>query len=292
MQKEVKKAIFPIAGLATRFLPLSKIVSKELLPLMDKPLLHYTVEEAIKSGVNEIQFITRPKQKQFAEYFERNRELEGVLEERGKIDDLNELKRLADLFSKLKTSSVMQKQALGSANACFQAKDFVKKEPCAVFFSDDIIYSEEPGLAQLNEVFKTCLRPVVALKTLPNEKLPNYGVVEVEKIANSFFKIKRLVQKPKNGTAPSNLAVLGRMILTPDVFEYLGENKSLTKKDFCIVQVLGKMAEEGKPVYGYEIKGEWLECGTKPLWYKSFLTLLLNDKRCGEEIRSFLKGKL
>jgi UTP--glucose-1-phosphate uridylyltransferase len=287
--KEVKKAIFPIAGLATRFLPISKAVSKELIPLIDKPLVHYITEEAMLSGIKKVQFITRPKQKEVLNYFKRDIDLEKRLEENKKIEELKSLKELQALFGKMEFSTAYQKKAHGNADAIYKAKDFVKNDPCAVSFCDDIIKSEVPALAQMIEVFKTCHRPIMALKALPEEQLSKYGVVEVEKVANSFYKVKRFVQKPKQGQAPSNLAFLGRLILTPDVFEYLGTHKSMMEDDYCIGQVLGKMAEEGKPFYGYEIKGEWLECGNKMLWLKSFIDLLLDDPEFGPEIRKKLK---
>lgn len=287
MELEVKKAIFPIAGMGTRFLPLSKIISKEIIPLVDKPLVHYSVQEAVDSGIKKIQFVTRPKQKEFLEYFSKNEKLEQFLIDNKKTE---ELKLLRSVDFNVEFSSVIQKKALGAANAIYQSREFVGKEPCGVFFSDDIIYAKEPGLSQLIEVYKNCQRPVLALKRLPAEKLSGYGVIDGEKIANGFYKIRKIAEKPKKGEAPSDLAIIGRMILTPDVFDYLTAHKSLMTNDYSIVPILGKMAEEGKPVYGYEIKGEWLECGTRSLWLKSFLTLLLDNPEFGPEIKSFLKN--
>ncbi|MDD5013373.1 MAG: sugar phosphate nucleotidyltransferase [Candidatus Pacebacteria bacterium] len=289
--KEVKKAIFPIAGLATRFLPISKAVSKELTPLIDKPLIHYVAEEAMLSGIKKVQLITRPKQKEVLNYFKRDIDLEKRLEDNKKLEELKTLKELESLFGKMEFSTAYQRKAHGNADAIYKAKDFVKNDPCAVSFCDDIIKSEVPVLDQMIEVFKTCNRPIMALKVLPEDQLSKYGVVEVEKVANSFYKIKKFVQKPKPGQAPSNLAFLGRLILTPDVFEYLGTHKSMMDNDYCIGQVLGHMAEEGKPVYGYEIKGEWLECGNKKLWLESFIDLLLDDPEFGPGIREKIKEK-
>jgi UTP--glucose-1-phosphate uridylyltransferase len=288
MKLEVKKAIFPIAGLGTRFLPLSKTLSKEMIPLVDRPLVHYSVKEAYDSGIKEIQFVTRPKQKEVLEYFSRNKKLEDFLTEKGKKKEL-ELLRSLDVFD-IDFSSAIQKKPAGDANAIYQSKNFVGKDPCAVFFCDDVIYSDEPGLLQLNEVFKNCQCPVLGLKRLPKEKLHSYGVVEGDKIANGFYKVKKVIQKPKNGETDSDLAVMGRMILTPDVFDYIEKHKKLLQKDFSIVQVLGMMADEGRPVYGYEIKGDWLECGSRSSWLKSFLHLLLNDSEFGPEAKEFLKN--
>lgn len=291
MKKEIKKAIFPIAGLATRFLPISKAVSKELIPLADKPLVHYAAEEARLSGINKIQFVVRPGQKEVLNYFKKDVSLEKRLEENNKTEELKALRHLEQLFGKMDFSTAVQKVPHGNADAIYKAKKFVGNEPCAVSFCDDVIDSEIPALAQMIEIFKTCQSPVLCLKALPNEDLPHYGTVAVEKIANGFFKIKKMVQKPKPGEEPSNLAVIGRYVLTPDVFEYLETHKYMMQDDYCIGQVLGKMAEEGKAVYGCEIKGDWLECGNKTLWLKSFMTLILKHSEYGEHIKKFLIEK-
>jgi UTP--glucose-1-phosphate uridylyltransferase len=291
-KQTVKKAIFPVAGMATRFLPLSKVISKEFLPLVDRPLVNYTVDEACLSGIEEIQFVVRKNQKDVTSYFKTDVELEKKLLERDKKEELESLKKLGKIIEKIKFSSVVQKSPKGDANAIYEAREFAGREPVGVFFCDDVIHSnfkEDPGFAQLMEVFSTCQRPVVALKKLPPDKLSSYGVADVEKIANGFYKIKRMVQKPKEN-APSDLAVLGRMIITPDVFDYLEADKTLRDGDTSIVHALGKMAEEGKAIYGYEIKGDWLECGDKMLWFKSFLTLALDHPEYGPKIKEFIKN--
>jgi UTP--glucose-1-phosphate uridylyltransferase len=289
MKKTVTKAIFPIAGMATRFLPLSKVISKELIPLVDKPLVHYNVDEALKAGIEEIQFVVRKNQKDVMSYFRENSDLEKLLQMNNKKEELAMLNGLKDVLKAIKFSSVIQKKPLGDVNAIYEAREFAKKEPVGVFFCDDIIYSkEQSGFEQLKEVYETCQRPVIALKKLPKDKISSYGVVDVEKIANGFYKIKGMVQKPK-GDAPSDLAMVGRMILTPDVFERFSNDKSMRQKDYSITQVLGKMAEEGSAIYGYEIKGEWLECGNKMLWFKSFLTLALDHPEFGPKIKEFLR---
>ncbi|MFZ2390812.1 MAG: sugar phosphate nucleotidyltransferase [Minisyncoccales bacterium] len=292
MKKTVKKAIFPIAGMGTRFLPLSKVVSKELIPLVDKPLIHYSVEEALLSGIKEIQLVTRKSQKDVTAYFNPNPELETLLKERNKKEELEMVKGLNDVSKQIKFSQSIQKKASGNVDAIYQAAKFAGNEPVGVFFCDDIIYSKEiPGFQQLKEVYETCQRPVIALKRMPKDKLSQYGVVEVEKIANNVFKIKKVIEKPK-GEAPSDLVILGRYIITPEVFKRIEEDKSMRMNDYSISQVLGQMAEEGKVIYGYEIKGEWLECGDKNSWFKSFLTLALDHPEFGSKIKEFLKGKI
>jgi len=289
MKKTVKKAIFPIAGMATRFLPLSKVISKELIPLVDKPLIHYIVDEALQSGIKEIQLVTRKNQKDVVEYFKSNPELEKILQDKNKKDELAVLKEMDEVLKTIKFSSSVQKKAAGNVDAICQAREFAGKDPVGVFFCDDIIYSKEiPCFQQLKEVYETCQRPVVALKRMPREVLSKYGVVAVEKIANNVYKIKKVVEKPK-GEAPSDLVIVGRYIITPEVFEKIESNKSMRINDYSISQVLGEMAEEGKVIYGYEIKGEWLECGDKMTWFKSFLTMLLEHPEFGKKARELLK---
>ena len=286
---KVKKAIFPIAGLATRFLPLSKVISKELLPLVDKPLVNYTVDEAYHSGIDEIQFVVRKNQKDVMSYFKKDDGLEKTLIERNKKEELELLRKLEETIKGIDFSSVIQKEAKGDANAIYEAKSFAGNDPVGIFFCDDIIHSkEEPGLAQLIEVFNTCQRPVIGLKKLPDDRLSSYGVVDVEKIANGFYKIKGVIQKPKNNP-PSNLAAVGRMILTPDVIDYLSNNKDTMIKDRSISVTLGEMAELGKAIYGYEIDGDWLECGDIISWYKSFTKMAMKDPDCGESFKNYLK---
>ncbi|MFA5169595.1 MAG: sugar phosphate nucleotidyltransferase [Candidatus Paceibacterota bacterium] len=289
MKKTVKKAIFPIAGMATRFLPLSKVISKELIPLVDKPLIHYIVDEALQSGIKEIQLVTRKNQKDVVEYFKSNPELEKILHDKNKKEDLAVLKEMDEVLKMIKFSSSIQKKAAGNVDAICQAREFAGKDPVGVFFCDDIIYSKDiPGFQQLKEVYETCQRPVIALKRMPREVLSKYGVVAVEKIANNVYKIKKVVEKPK-GEAPSDLVIVGRYIITPEVFEKIESNKLMRMNDYSISQVLGEMAEEGKVIYGYEIKGEWLECGDKMTWFKSFLTLLLEHPEFGKKARELLK---
>ncbi|MFA5249549.1 MAG: sugar phosphate nucleotidyltransferase [Candidatus Paceibacterota bacterium] len=289
-QISIKKAVFPIAGMATRFLPLSKVVSKELIPLVDKPLIHYTVREAIDSGIKEIIFVVRPKQKDVLQYFQPDLKLEKILEEKNKLEELEALKEIKEMARDVTFSFAVQKYPLGDGDAVFQAKALVGDEPFAVFLCDDVIDSEVPVLAQLLEVFGTCQRPVIALKQLPPEKLYHYGVADVEKIANCFYKFKNMIEKPKEGQAPSDLALVGRSILTPDVFDYLKPQKRLKVSDSSLLNpTLGKMALEGKGVYGYEFKGEWLECGDKLRWFYSFLHMAIKHPELGEDVKACLR---
>ncbi len=286
---EVTKAIIPIAGLATRFLPLSKVVSKELWPVVDLPLFQYIIEEAKNSGIKEIIFVTRPKEKILFNYLTPSPQLEKALKEKKKNDILGDLQRTEDLFKSITFSSVVQKRALGDGHAILQAARLINDEPVAVLFVDDIVDSKTPCLAQLTKVFKTCQKPVVALYRLPKERIPFYGVVKVERIASRLYKIKQVVEKPSADKAPSDLAVVGKYILTPEVFQYLKKAEPNERGEIIIADTLQKMNQEGKLCYGYEFEGKWLECGNKMEWLKTNACLALKHPQYGPELRKYLK---
>jgi len=286
---EIKKAIIPTAGMGTRFLPLSRAVPKEFFPLVDKPAIQYIFEEAKKSGITDIVFIVSPRQKMLLSYFEKDAELKKILEKRKKENLLKELKDFEDIFEGVSVSFAVQKNPLGDGHAILQGGKKAKDEPVAVFFSDDIVYSDTPAMAQLINIFQTCNAPVVALKSLPKEKIPAYGSVAVEKIANNLYKIKKIIEKPQLSEIPSDLVIMGKYILTPEVFEYLKKAEPSKKGEIILAEVLDKMLSDGKVIYGYEVKGEWLECGDKQKWLKSFLYLSLRDPRFGKELREYIK---
>lgn len=288
-QKEIKKAIIPIAGLGTRFLPMSKVLSKEFFPLVDKPIIQYILEEVKKSGITEVIFVVSPKQKTILNYFKKDAELENILVKRKKENILRDLKDFESAFEGITFSFAVQKQPLGDGNAILQAAKFVKKEPVANSFGDDIIDSDTPALLQLSEIFKTCNAPVLGLKAMPREKVPAYGMVIAEKISNRLYKIKKIIEKPELSEVTSNMVVIGKHILTPEVFEYLKKAKPSKKGEIILAEVFDKMLDDGKTIYGYEIKGEWLECGDKPKWLKSFLYFALKDPRFGAELKQYLK---
>lgn len=287
--KEVKKIIIPLAGLGTRFLPLSRAVSKEFMPLVDKPVIQHIIEEVKRSGIKEIVFVTSPGQKEVLNYFQKSPELTKLLEKRKKETILKELKDFEASFEGINFSSVVQKDPLGDGHAILQAAKEVKGEPVAVSFGDDIVDSDEPAISQLISIFKTCNAPVVALKQLPTEKLPAYGVASVEKIANHIYKIKKIVEKPEPGKEPSNLVIVGKYILTPEVFQYLKKAEPSKKGEIILAEALDKMLSDGKIIYGCELKGEWLECGDKLKWLKSFFYFALKDSRFRDELKQYLK---
>ena len=286
---EIKKAIIPIAGLGTRFLPLTKVLAKELFPLVDKPIIQYIVEEAKNSGISEIIFVTSVGKKATLNYFKKSQELEKILTKKKKEKILKELKSFEDSLKDISFSSVLQKKPLGDGHAILQAAKLTGKAPTAVLFGDDIIDGDTPALSQLIKVFKTCNSPIISLKKVPQEKLSGYGVVSVEKIANRLYKIKKIIEKPEISEAPSDLAICGKYILTPEVFNYLKKASPSKKGEIILAEVLDKMLTDGKMIYGYELKGKWLECGNKLGWLKSFLYFALKEPRFSGELKKYLK---
>lgn len=289
---EVRKAIIPIAGLGTRFLPLSLAVSKEFFPLIDRPIIQYIVEEIKNSGISDITFIVSPKQKMIFNYFKNHTEMESILTKRKKDKILKELKEFEESFSKISFSFAVQKEPLGDGHAILQALKLGKvgkSEPVAVSFGDDVIDSDVPAISQLSNIFKTCNAPVIALKQVPREKIPSYGSVVVEKIAHNLYKIKKIIEKPEPQQIKSNFVIVGKYILTPDVFEYLKKSHPSKKGEIVLGEVFDKMLEDGKIIYGYELKGEWLECGDKLKWLKSFFYLSLKNPVFGKELKEYVK---
>ena len=285
----VKKAIIPIAGLGTRFLPLSKAVPKELFPLADKPAIHYTMQEIYNSGIDNVIFVTSPKKKQVVEYFKKSIGLEKVLKQRKKVNQLTELEKLEELSENIAFSSVIQRQPLGDGHAILQAKELVGQDFCAVLFPDDVIDSEVPCISQLIKVFQTSRKPVVAIRRVPKGEVSRYGIVAVEKIANRIYKIKKIVEKPSLSEAPSDLAIMGRYVLTPEVFDYLKKTKSDKRGEIVLADALSKMCDHNKVIYGYEFEGELLDCGDKLGQLKSNFYFSLKDPRFGPELRKYIK---
>lgn len=285
---EIKKAIIPIAGLGTRFLPLSKAVPKELWPLVDKPVIHYIVKEAKLSGISEIIFVTSPGKKIVSDYFEESPIIEKILKERKKSEILAELEDLKDLCEGISFSTVVQKKPLGDGHAILQAESKIGKESVAVLFADDVVDADTPCLSQLIKVFSVSEKPVVALYRLPKERLPFYGIADVEKIANRFYKFKRIIEKPAVDQAPSDLAIVGKYILTSEVFSYLKKVKTGKKGEIILADALDKMLKDGKIVYGHEFEGQWLECGNKAAWMQSFLHLSLKHQEFGPKLKKYL----
>jgi len=285
---EITKAIIPIAGLATRFLPLSKALPKELLPVGTKPMLQHGLEELKAAGVKDIIFIVGNNRKLVADYLKRSPQLEKLLQERNQTALLEEMEALQKTLDGFSFTFLSQQKPLGDGHAVLQASKFVGQEPCFVLYPDDIIEARIAGCLQLAQVFKTSQKPVTGLFQLPKERLSFYGVVGAEKIASRLWKLKKIVEKPQ-GEPPSNLVTIGRRIITPEVFAYIKKAKPNKRGEVILAEAMGDMLREGKIVYGYEIEGRWWEAGTKADWLKTHLYYSLKDPKLGNELQQFLK---
>lgn len=290
--KKIRKAVIPIAGLGTRFLPLSKVLAKEIWPLVDKPIIQYVVEEAKNSGMKEIVFVDRPDKKLVNDYFaeKTHKELERILKFRKKKDLLEELETLKDITKNVSFSHVFQKKPLGDGHAILSAEQSVKNEPFAVSFADDVVESKTPCLLQMIRVFEKYRKPVLALYKIPKESFKYYGMVKVKKIGKNVYRIIGIVEKPKTiKDSPSNLAIVGKYVFPPKIFDWLKKAPLNKNKELITGEVLEKKIEEGEEVYGCEFEGKWLECGNKLAYLKTNLYLSLKHPRFGKELKSFLK---
>lgn len=287
---EIKKAIIPIAGLGTRFLPLSKVVPKEFWPLVDKPVIQYIIEEAKASGIKEIIFVDKPGRKLVIEYLKNKLKSKKASFARYKNHFLKELKNLEDISQSISFYQTFQKIPLGAAHAVLQAKDLIGKEPCAVLWADDVVESKVPCLLQLIKVFQKYKKPVMALYRIPKESFQFYGMIEGKKIAERVYRIKNFIEKPSIKESPSDLAIVGKYIITPEVLDYLDKTRFDLKSDITLSTTLVDMVKNGKEVYGYEFEGKWLECGNKLAYLKSNFYLALKHPQFGKELRKFLKN--
>lgn len=296
MNVKIKKAIIPIAGLGTRFLPLSKVLPKEFFPLIDKPAIQYIIDEAKNSGIEEIIFVNRPEKKEieryFAQYATNSPELEEVLKDRGKNELLQELANLENDAKQVAFSYVFQQEQLGDGHAVLQAKQTAHNEPCLVLFGDDIVDSKIPCSQQLIKTFDKYQKPVIALARLPKEKLSSYGVVKVKKVGARLYKIEGIVEKPAPGHEPSDLAVVGKYVIDSQVFDFLENAPSVTQGEIRLAGAFNEMIKKGLTIYGYEFEGKWLECGNKISYLKSNLYLSLKDPRFKKELKKFLREEI
>ena len=222
MPQRVRKAVFPAAGLGTRFLPATKASPKEMLPLVDKPLIQYVVEEAVASGIESVIIVTGRGKSAIEDHFDVSFELEHLLRARGKDEEFKQVRAISDM---VRVSYVRQREALGLGHAVLQARDSVGNEPFAVMLSDDIIDSEVPALQQLLDVYEQYDAPVIGTMQVNGEAISRFGVLDVDEIEEGVYKVKGMVEKPPFALAPSDLAIIGRYVLTPDIFAEIEQTK-------------------------------------------------------------------
>jgi len=285
---QVRKAVFPVAGLGTRFLPATKSSPKEMLPLIDKPLVHYVVEEAVAAGIEHILFVTGRGKRALEDYFDISFELEALLQEKGKDKAFKEIRDIADM---VKIYYVRQKQALGLGHAILCAREFVGDEPFAVLLGDDIIDAEKPCLAQLLDVYQKYRGTVLALEQVPMENISSYGCVRANQLSDRVFEVLDMVEKPKREEAPSNLAIIGRYVLTPDIFPILEKQQPGKGGEIQLTDAI-RMLLQKEAVYGCRFDGIRHDCGDKLGFLKATVDMALKREEFNSEFKIFLKQRL
>jgi UTP--glucose-1-phosphate uridylyltransferase len=285
---QVKKAIFPVAGLGTRFLPATKSSPKEMLPLIDKPLVQYVVEEAVAAGIEQILFVTGRSKRAIEDHFDISFELEALLSEKGKEAELCQVRDIAELVN---IFYVRQKQALGLGHAILCAREFVGNEPFAVLLGDDIIDGEKPCLGQLLDVYRKYRGPVLALERVPMEHISSYGCVKANMISERVFEVTDLVEKPKREEAPSDLAIIGRYILTPEIFPILAKQEPGKGGEIQLTDAILKLSQD-EAVYGCRFEGVRHDCGDKLGFLKATVDMALKREEFNDEFKKFLQERL
>src|ERR1044072_2031854 len=286
MKQKIRKAVFPAAGLGTRFLPATKSSPKEMLPLVDKPLIQYVTEEAVASGVESILIVTGRDKSQIENHFDISFELEQLLKEKGKDAMLKEVRAISDIA---KISYTRQKQALGLGHAILQGKDFVGNEPFAVLLADDIVDAEKPALRQMIDVFEKYDAPVIATMEVGGEAISRFGVIDAEEIEPNVFKIKDMVEKPALADAPSDLAIIGRYIFTPDIFAAIEKTTPGAGGEIQITDAMRLLLKE-RPFYAVKLDGVIHDADDKLGFLSATVEFALKRKDLGEDFRKYLKS--
>jgi UTP--glucose-1-phosphate uridylyltransferase len=291
MLAKVRKAVFPAAGLGTRFLPATKAMPKEMLPLVDKPLIQYGVEEAIHSGIQNMIIVTGRGKTAIEDHFDVSFELEQLLESRGKKDLLSVVRNVSDMID---VAYIRQKEALGLGHAVLRAKDLVGQESFAVVLSDDVIAAETPCLRQLLDIHEFFGAPVLAVMEVPKESLSSYGVVDADPVAHNgpkdrLFRIRDMVEKPKPSEAPSNLAIIGRYVLTPEIFECITQVEPGSGGEIQLTDGL-KQLLRSRPIYAYRFEGTRYDAGDKLGFLKATVEFALQRDDLGGSFREYLKS--
>lgn len=288
----VRKAIFPAAGLGTRFLPVTKAQPKEMLPLVDKPTIQYGVEEAIASGIEQVIMVTGGGKRAIVDHFDRSLELEHYVEERGRSDLLNLLREVDRLSDQVDITYIQQKDPLGLGHAVWTARRLVEGEPCAVLLADDVILSDhEPCLKQLIEAHRSTQATVIAVRRFPRSEIGRYGVVATNGAQGRIHEVTDMVEKPERGREPSDLAILGRYVLTPQVFDELDRAKPGSGKEIQLTDGIKGML--GKhPVVAYEFEGDYYDTGTVPGYLRANLMLAMKREELREELAPLLRELL
>jgi len=283
---DIRKAVFPAAGFGTRFLPVTKAIPKEMLPLLDKPLIQYSVEEAKESGLEEVIIVTGMGKTAIEDHFDVSFELEILLKEKNKTDILKMVEEVSNLIH---FSYTRQKKPLGLGHAIHCAKNLVGKEPFAVFLSDDVINAKIPVMKQMIKVFRQYPSTILAVQRVPRKEVHHYGIIDAKKIGPRVYKVIDMVEKPHPKNAPSNLAIIGRYILTPEIFYALEETRPGKGGEIQLTDGLRKLSKK-QPIYAYEFEGDRYDAGDKLGFLMANVSFALKRGDIKKEFRRFLKG--
>ena len=283
----VRKAVFPAAGLGTRFLPVTKAQPKEMLPLVDKPIIQYGVEEAVASGIDNILLVTGRGKNAIEDHFDVSVELESFLEARGKREQLEEIRSISNMIN---FAYVRQGEPLGLGHAVLVTRELVGNEPFAVILADDVIDADPPAIKQLIDVFDQLGGPVIAVERVPREDISNYGVIAIEPdatLGNGIYQVRDLVEKPPKESAPSDLAIIGRYVLTPDIFPALAATKSDRTGEIQLTNGLRELLKT-RPIFACEVKGVRHDAGNKLGFLKAVVYFALRRPDLAEKFSAYL----
>lgn len=286
----IRKVVLPVAGLGTRMLPATKAVPKEMLCLINKPAIQYIVEEAVASGIKEFIFVVSRNKEAILDHFDLSPELEAELEAKGKKNLLEEVRKVSRLIESL--SAVRQKKPLGLGHAILVAAPLVGNEPFGVLLGDDIVDAEEPCLKQLIRAAEELRAPVIAVERLPREEVSRYGVISGKKVQEGLYEIEDVVEKPRPEEAPSELAIIGRYVFFPSIFEYLERLSPGAGGEIQLTDAIATMAREGHKIYALEFRGTRYDTGNKEGFVKATVALALKDPELGPKLRDFLRNLL
>jgi len=290
MRSKVTKAVFPVAGLGTRFLPATKVVPKEIMTLVDRPLIQYAIDEARAAGITEFIFVTARGKSALEDYFDHAPDLERTLRQAGKTELLDILK--STNMDSGAIAYIRQHKALGLGHAVWCARRLIGNEPFAVMLTDDVIAGEKPCLQQMVEAYEETGGSMVAAMDVSPDRTSSYGVLDVESVNGPIIKAKGMVEKPAAGTAPSNLAVIGRYILTPMVFESLSEIDRGAGGEIQLTDAIAMEIEHGRDVFGYKFDGQRYDCGSKAGYLQATVAFALDRPELNGEFTDYLHDLL
>lgn len=283
---KIRKAVFPVAGLGTRFIPATKAMAKEMLPVVDKPIIQYAVEEAFEAGIKQIIFVTGRGKKALEDHFDRSFELELSLKQKGKDDLLKQIEQLVP-----KTGTIIytrQNQPLGLGHAIWCARDIVGNEPFAVLLADDLIQTEKPVLSEMIKKFDRLRASIAAVMEVVMDQTDKYGILDAQQVEDDLIRIDDMVEKPNPEEAPSNLAIIGRYILTPEIFKFLDQKKKGADGEIQLTEAMKTLLKE-QPIFGYKFQGNRFDCGDKAGFQMANLAFALERLEIKNKLVEFIE---